>query len=229
MMLGVVSDPHGNVYGLRATLEALAQAGVEQIVCAGDVVGYYPFVNETIQLLRDYRVSCIAGNHDLYFRREIAISENRWRSYHLDHVEHVISTENESWLRSLPQQLQVTIGDKEILVCHGSPRSPEEYMYGESLNTEALAGLTAQIVIFGHTHIPMVSHVDTTTGPLLLLNPGSCGQPRDYIPLASFGILDTVLGEARIHRTPYDIDAVRRRCEELEFSAPVINILTRQR
>ena len=62
MLLGIVSDPHGNSYGLQAALSALDGEGVDQIVCAGDVIGYYPFVNETITLLRDRGVPCIAGD-----------------------------------------------------------------------------------------------------------------------------------------------------------------------
>ena len=99
MRIGVISDPHGNVLGLQAVLDALS-ADTRQIVCAGDTVGYYPYVNETIDLLRARNVVCIAGNHDRYLRGDSATTPERWKAYQLDYVASVITPANRDWLEA---------------------------------------------------------------------------------------------------------------------------------
>jgi putative phosphoesterase len=229
MKLGVISDPHGNSFGLAAALEALEQADVDRVICAGDIVGYYPFVNETIDTLRDRGVDCIAGNHDLYLRRDLATTPERWKAYHLDYVDETISPEHRSWLAALPRELDLMLDGSHVHVCHGSPWSAEEYVYPNTVDEPRFMNVAADVVIMGHTHIPLVRRVDSKRGGVLLFNPGSCGQPRDYVPLASYGTYDTDRREARVSRVAYDIDTVRERCEALGFSPAVRDILTRTR
>lgn len=63
MKIGVVSDIHSNLPALEA---ALADMGtVDALWCLGDFVGYGPWPNECIDLLRARGAVAIAGNHDL--------------------------------------------------------------------------------------------------------------------------------------------------------------------
>jgi putative phosphoesterase len=229
MRLGLIADPHGNSLGLNAVLSALDEQSVDRVICAGDIVGYYPFVNETIDTLRSRDVACIAGNHDLYLRRELATAPDRWKAYHLAYVDEIIEPDHRAWLAALPRELAFDIDGAHILVCHGSPWSAEEYVYPDTVDEQRFMSVAADVVIMGHTHIPLVRRVANERGGMLLFNPGSCGQPRDYEPLAAYGIFDTERREARVHRVAYDIDAVRERCEALGFSRAVRDILTRTR
>src|SRR5438046_10714815 len=63
MRIGLVSDIHGNLLALQAVLEDMGP--VDALWCLGDVVGYGPWPNEVIAILRERAASCIAGNHDL--------------------------------------------------------------------------------------------------------------------------------------------------------------------
>ena len=229
MRLGILSDPHGNSLGLIAALRALEGSRVDRLLCAGDIVGYYPFVNETIDTLIAAGVECIAGNHDLYLRGDRPTTRERWKAYQLDYVDEVITHENRQWLAALPLQLDIEVGRTRITMCHGSPWSPEEYIYPDATDLERFGAVNVDVIIMGHTHIPMVRRLEVGQREVLLFNPGSCGQPRDYVPLASYGLLDTDTQEARIERVPYDIAAVQNRCEELGFDASVRAILLRTR
>ncbi len=40
MRYGLISDVHGNWEALQAVLRALEKEAVDQILCAGDIVGY---------------------------------------------------------------------------------------------------------------------------------------------------------------------------------------------
>jgi len=53
--------------------------------------------------------------------------------------------------------------------------------------------------------------VDTfrLAGPALV-NPGSVGQPRDGVPMASYGIWDVDEGTFEFRRVPYDIGGAQK-------------------
>ncbi len=87
-----------------------------------------------------------------------------------------------------------------------------------------LAVLTTQVGLHGHTHVPiafceddgrieMISPADRSTlaleGRRALVNPGSVGQPRDGVPLASYLVYDTERTEVTWHRVGYDIVATQ--------------------
>ncbi|HHF59031.1 MAG TPA: metallophosphoesterase, partial [Thermoplasmatales archaeon] len=60
----------------------------------------------------------------------------------------------------------------------------------------------ADVLVFGHTHIPMERRVKDK----IFLNPGSVGQPRDGNPKSSYMIFDTESRETIFRRVAYNID-----------------------
>lgn len=78
---------------------------------------------------------------------------------------------NNDYFSTLNNEIKTTIGDYNVLITHG------HYYYVslgyERIETEAVAqGM--DIVMFGHTHRPIVEKKDNIT----LLNPGSISYPR---------------------------------------------------
>ena len=65
IIIAVVSDVHGNLPALEAVLADCEKQGIERIWNLGDFVGYVPFPNETIDLLRERCEESIIGNYDL--------------------------------------------------------------------------------------------------------------------------------------------------------------------
>ena len=86
MKIGVISDIHANIYGLQAVLYELREKRVELILCAGDVVGYYPFVNEVCDLVRQWEIVTVKGNHDCYVLEELPITVAQRRECSLDYT-----------------------------------------------------------------------------------------------------------------------------------------------
>jgi predicted phosphodiesterase len=63
MKIGIISDVHSNIVALKKVLSKLKD--IEMIIHAGDVVGYNPYPNETIQVFREKNIFSILGNHDM--------------------------------------------------------------------------------------------------------------------------------------------------------------------
>ena len=65
MKYAIISDVHANPVALEKVLADAEQCGVEQVVCAGDVVGYGPDPAGAIRILRERGIPVVMGNHDV--------------------------------------------------------------------------------------------------------------------------------------------------------------------
>ena len=90
MRLAVLADVHSNLPALQAVLADVDRIGPDGIWVAGDLVGYNPWPNEVLEILRERHVRAIRGNHDRgaiggdTFRfNELAAEAVRWTRIHL--------------------------------------------------------------------------------------------------------------------------------------------------
>lgn len=225
MKIGLLADVHGNIYGLNACLDKLRTIGVDRILCAGDIIGYYPFVNEVIEALKDNDVTTIRGNHEAYFLGHIKISEERFKQYSLDWVERNLNPPHRTFITELPESYSLELDSGKLTMFHGSPWSIEEYVYPDHRSFDRFLDLDATVIVLGQTHIPMLHKV----GQVMIVNPGSCGQPRDFIPQASCAVIDTETMEVQFHRVDYDIDSVCQKVMAEGLWHELSRILTRTR
>ena len=64
MRLAIFSDVHSNLPALTAVLANIAAVGVDDRYCLGDLVGYAPWPNETLDLLQREDIPIVMGNYD---------------------------------------------------------------------------------------------------------------------------------------------------------------------
>jgi len=203
--VGLLSDPHANVLGLRAALAAIRAAGAAEVICAGDAVGYHTSVNETIEELRGSGAHVVLGNHDAMLLGKLAVSDELRARYGLDHAARVITAENLDWLGALPESLELRLDGVAFAVYHGSPWAPlTEYVYPDDRELARFTMLDTDVVVLGHTHRPLHRQV----GDVIVVNPGSCGLPRDEPTGAPFAVLDTRTRAVTLARASYDEGAV---------------------
>lgn len=220
MKIAFISDIHANIYGLKAVLKKIGKN--MPIYFAGDLVGYYSFVNEAIDEVRKRKIVAILGNQDQWFlEKEKNLSPAIRKG--LDHAHQVITKENLQFLKKLKKQLIFKIDALKIAIYHGSPWEEIPRVYPDFDQFEKFSKVTSDIIVFGHTHYPMVKRV----GKKLLINPGSCGQPRDG-QNPSYAILDTKKVEAKIFKVSCDFRPVMRAAKKLGFDGETIEILKRK-
>ena len=49
MKMLIISDIHGNLPALQAVLKSAGK--VDKVICLGDMAGYFPYVNEVIEII----------------------------------------------------------------------------------------------------------------------------------------------------------------------------------
>lgn len=209
MRIGIISDIHGNLAAFESVLSALQKLGADRIYCLGDTVGYGPFPNECIDLVREHCVVVLKGNHDSGLTGETEIEDfNQYGLAALLWSRDRVTPENFEFLRSLP----LTGLDGELTLVHAAPLHPEDWPYVLTLRSARanFGAFTTRRCFIGHTHVPVVINEDLSVGEYrkeqrVIVNVGSVGQPRDGIPASSFALYDVESEEMTIIRVPYDI------------------------
>ncbi|MBU3057071.1 metallophosphoesterase family protein [Pseudomonas indica] len=217
MKVALVSDLHANIHALRAVLDDLNKEGVERILVAGDIVGYYYWPREVIELLMsDDRFQCIRGNHEHILQevlsdKDAALRYRRKYGSGYEVCRNQLSEIQIDWLLSLPEEIHVSIGGVQFHVGHGALGSNDEYLYPDAPLGALLDNYSdAEFTVFGHTHYPFLH----TYEGRYLLNPGSVGQPRDVGGLASYVVVSSENHVVRFKRKPFDTEAVIRAARE---------------
>jgi putative phosphoesterase len=190
MRLGIVSDIHCNGAGLA---QALALMGdIDELVCLGDSIYEYRFSNEVVRLLKEREAQVIVGNHE-----ECFFGPHGARARARPGIDPALA----EWLAGQPQRRELTIGGKRLLLVHSTPWEPRgTYVHPGSALLARFAEAEAEFVLYGHTHQQVVHRV----GSVLVINPGSAGEPRDganHFQL-SCAVLDTASEEVRVFDYP---------------------------
>ena len=184
MPVAALYDVHGNLPALEAVLAEVAAAGVEKIVCGGDVVAG-PFPRECLERLEAHGAVFVRGNAD----RELS----PWLTEQLP-------LDAQTFLAALPH-LRSLDG---VLYCHGSPRRDDEILTRvtppERL-AAVLEGVEERLVVCGHTHIQF----DVRSGSIRVVNAGSVGMPYEGRRGAFWALLDGM--EVEQQHTPYAVEA----------------------
>jgi predicted phosphodiesterase len=208
MRIVIFSDVHGNVAALEAVLADIRrEAAPDVLFVAGDLVLQGPRPAETLALLRAIEgARFVMGNTDQYLLDRSADVEA------VDFARAHLSADDIAFIRALPfeQQLEPAPGH-ELLVVHANPHDLEEPIKPDSADALIrpwFAGVRAEIVAFGHYHVPFVRELDQWT----LVDVASAGMPRDGDRRAVYAVLTWEHGawHAEHRRVPFDIEAVAR-------------------
>ncbi len=204
MLIGIIADVHSNAVALKAVLSALDASGAGKILHAGDIIGYNPYPDETIELFKKNRIISIMGNHDRALVTGDVSGFNPYAAAALEWTRCVTSPDNAGYIAGLKNTESITEDAKRIMMVHGSPYDFDEYVYPENVSPDLLSAVNCDILVLGHTHIQFKKEFPEG----VIVNPGSVGQPRDGNPDAAFAVLDTASGKIELKRASYDIEKV---------------------
>jgi putative phosphoesterase len=223
LIVAILSDIHGNLPALRAVLGDFGS--VDALLCCGDVVGYYPDINDVCEILQNERAFVIRGNHDAYISGNLNPDPQKAQIYKSEWTRQKLYKENLGWLTALPLEMNFLWNGLKIKIRHASLWDEETYLAPNSPELSEYKLNRDEFYIFGHTHRPMILNV----GEGVVLNPGSVGQPRDWDPRASYAILDTNSRRIEIRRIQYDVGTYQDRLRTLDWDKELINILSREK
>ena len=204
MKVLIKSDIHGNFAALDAIREE-----ADKVFCLGDMVNYGPYPRECIARVQALTDNVVRGNHDNAISRDVdcgcSIKYKELSDAGKIYTKGILNKDEKDYLANLPVTLHTEINGTGFLFSHGSPGG-DMYKYlrpdvSQKELEDELKDIHADIVFIGHTHLPMVRKIHD----VIVVNPGSVGQPRDGVPMASYAVWED--GSISIKRVPYDIEA----------------------
>jgi predicted phosphodiesterase len=187
VIIGVISDAHGNVSDLKNAIKLCKQNGATSIYYLGDSLGYIPTTAALNLIIQDYsEVKSILGNHEFDILNNKITSREDLVKKHTE-IRAALTEAQLSFLNALPRFIEETFGDFRALFIHGSPTDfVHGYLYEDSELKSKFLLENFDIIFMGNTHIPYIrSHKNC-----MLINVGSVGLPRDNGKYGSVAIMN---------------------------------------
>ena len=223
----IFSDIHANLPAMQAVRAHIEAGGYDGVYCLGDLGGYASQPNEVQDEIMAMGCPTVLGNYDEgvgFERDDCGCHYVKPFDVEMSNVSFLWTRENTSeahkaWLRELPREIRLEVEGRRVLLCHGSPRETTEYLfenrsdgYLRQFTAGAKADAQADVIVFGHTHVPFHREVDGVH----VVNTGSVGRPKDGDPRAGYCVL-TVDGESvstEQIRLDYDVELAATRLVE---------------
>ncbi len=238
MLTAILTDLHANRQALEACLAHAAQRQANRYAFLGDLVGYGGdpgWVVDTVMRYVERGALAVMGNHDFAAAIEERKQMHPEAREAIDWTRGNLNPTQLDFLRKLPMQIR----DHGVLYVHASAHAPQEWVYVHTLEDaiRSIEATDSHMVFSGHVHMPALYRIaqDGQSGGHIpaadsvhpirpqhryLAIPGSCGQPRDGNPAASYALYDDVSGMLQFFRVPYDVSRAARRV--IEVGLPIV-------
>ncbi len=203
MKILIISDIHGNYEALKT---AYNREKFDKLLFLGDAVDYGPEPEKVIDFLRENSDINIMGNHDY------AVVYNESCNCAVDMLKMSDTTRKEislkllskndlDFIKTFKDDYSIELDNKKFYLTHGSPYNNHDgYLFAseaEKVYRDKKIFNNSDYILIGHTHFMMYYRNK-------IINPGSCGQPRDGNYMPSYALLDTGKDEAVFKRFDYD-------------------------
>jgi putative phosphoesterase len=209
MRVAAISDIHGNAPALEAVLAEVGRDKPDLTVFCGDVASG-PMPAETIDLLLTLKgARFVRGNADRGLIEEFdGKPPSDMPGPFADWCAKQITRRHRDFLASFEDTVLIdgVDGLGRVLFCHATPRNDTDVFTVESPVERVrglLAGVDADLVVCGHTHMQFDRMVDRVR----VVNAGSVGMPYG-IPGAYWAMLGP---DVDMRRTDYDRDTAAKR------------------
>lgn len=186
--IAIFGGVYSNYLALEAALRDARGRGADAIYCLGDLGAFGPHPDRVFPLLQEHGVVCIRGNYDDSVGNELADCQcgytdprdNHFARISYDYTLRNTSSANRAWLRQLPAQRRIELGKRRVLLCHGSPRRMNEFLWESTTPTHFLEQLAdqhqADVILATHTGIKWHRCL---SGDRHFINVGVLGRPEN--------------------------------------------------
>jgi len=135
--IAVFGGVYNNHLALAALLDDATRRGVDALYCLGDLGGFGPHPEKIRPLLEHGGVLAIQGNYEESLssgREDCNCGYTDPRDNHFARLSYTYTAERctdglKHWLGQMPPRRRVRVGDRELLLVHGSPRQVNEFLF----------------------------------------------------------------------------------------------------
>lgn len=196
--IALCGGPYSNFMAVQQFLSETSL--VSHRFCLGDMGGFGAFPDRTIDLLRDSGTIVLQGNYDRavgYGERDCGCGytdprDREFAQISYDYTVANTSAANRTWLKQLPQLIEIQWRSEKILLCHGSPEQVNEFVWETETENARIERWLHEFGVRGicatHSGLPWTRKVGNgfwcNVG--VLGRPPHDGQPHVYFALLEF-------------------------------------------
>jgi predicted phosphodiesterase len=216
--IAVCGGVYSNTLALEAMLEDARQRDVDAVFCLGDMGGFGPHPDRVFPLLKAAGVLAIQGNYD----ESLALGkgdcgcgytdprDNFFARVSYEYTFQKTSPTHKAWLGTLPKQRRILLGPLQVLMCHGSPRIINEFLWESStpngLIQKFLRDSGTDVILCTHTGIKWHRRLAETKH---LVNVGVIGRPENTGQTNVWYTILTAGNDLRVEFVPIQYDYER--------------------
>ncbi len=154
---------YNNHIAFKAAIADARQRGAERLFCLGDLGAFGPHPDRTCELIREHEIEVVQGNYDHSIGHALNDCrcgytdprDNHFAQLSYDYTLANTSDEHRAWLRSLPTEIRFEVDGLRFLLCHGSPRRTNEFLWESTTSTPFLNRLcddfACDVILGTHT------------------------------------------------------------------------------
>ena len=188
MRFAAIGGVYNNYLALEAACQDALARGCEKIYCLGDLGAFGPHPDRVFPILEKYSVETVRGNYDDSVGRglddcQCGYTDPRDNHYALLSYKYTLantSEENREILRKLPTEIRFESADCKTLLCHGSPRQMNEFLWETTSPTHLLEKFCndsqADLICVTHTGLHWKREL---SGGRMFVNVGVIGRPAN--------------------------------------------------
>ncbi len=216
--IAVFGGIYSNYLALEAAVADARRRGAAACYCLGDLGAFGPHPDRVFPLLQEHGVRCIQGNYDHSIGNGLPDCQCGYtdpRDNHFARLSYAYtlantSSANRDWMKALPAQLRVQLGRYRLLLCHGSPRRTNEFLWESTTPTHFLEHLARQsdadVILATHTGIKWHRRLSADRH---FVNVGVLGRPENDGRTCVWYTILAADPDLRVEFVPVDYDHER--------------------
>ncbi len=230
MKLAFFGGIYNNYLALEAAIRDARARGAEQLYCLGDLGAFGPHPDRVFPLLHENNIQVVQGNYDNSIGNDLKDCQCGYtdpRDNHFAQISYEYTYQNTSrlnrdWMRQLPTEIRFECEGQRLLLCHGSPRKTNEFLWESTTSTHFLEKLAddhqAEILLATHTGLHWERELSEGRR---FINVGVLGRPENDGATNVWYTLLTLNGsQCEVEFIPLEYDYERLAREMKDESLP---------
>ena len=186
--LALFGGIYSNYLALEAAIADAKGRGVESMYCLGDLGAFGPHPDRIFPLLEEHDVACVQGNYDNSIGNALEDCQcgytdprdNYFAQISYDYTLANTSRSGRHFLCQLPVDIRLNLEPVRVLLCHGSPRRTNEFLWESTSPNQFLKYLAewhrADVIAATHTGIKWRRELGNGRS---FINVGVLGRPEN--------------------------------------------------
>jgi len=214
--VALIGGVYSNHIALQAAVDDAKKREVDAIYCLGDLGAFGPNPDKVFPILIDNKIPVVQGNYDNSIGNGLDDCQcgytdprdNYFAKLSYDYTFKKTNDVFKLWMKFLPKEIRFELGNYKVLLCHGSPRRMNEFLWETTTPTHFLQKMCddygADIICATHTGIHWERKL---TGDKYFVNVGVIGRPEnDGNTFVGYTILEIVSNKLKSEYIPIEYD-----------------------